>query len=81
MSTETVEQKAQRLLDDQAIACCRHHDRVYHARVQGDHDIYDVCITGTGYTRCTCLWGRLRRNDGPVCSHVLALRLYRDMHP
>ena len=79
--SETVEQKAERLFSNGAVQDVLHYDRVYYATIRGDHGVYQVCVTGSGYTRCTCKAGSFKRNGHKPCAHVLALLLYRDSQP
>lgn len=65
-SLETVQEKAQRLVDEHRVVI-RSMDI---ARVCGDHDVYTVTASPHGIS-CTCLGWRPTR----VCSHVYAAQI------
>lgn len=73
--SETVIEKAQRLLDTNCVRIITHTLLFTQANVAGDNDWYDVVLYHTGAYSCTCTWRSCNASSPVLCSHALAVKL------
>lgn len=72
MTTNTMEVKARRLVDDDRVTVTylSPHGKVMGGMVRGDSNLYEVVVDPAG-SWCQCQWSEYHR--GSTCSHALAL--------
>ena len=73
--SETVIEKAQRLIDTNCVRIATRTPLFTQADVAGDNGWYDVVIYHTGAYSCTCTWHSCNASSSDMCSHALAVKL------
>jgi uncharacterized Zn finger protein len=75
VARETKEEKAARLIINQAVRFKTHSPTVAFATIRGDNDDYEVWRDERGRWTCSCAYGR------HSCAHIVAARsVYRSFY-
>jgi uncharacterized Zn finger protein len=82
--TESLTQKALRLVNDGHVEIVSEKKNYVHAHVIGDHNDYEVMIwyDEEGRARkakCGCAWNVLHQSDQHWCSHIRSVLVFQEM--
>ena len=72
---ETRAEKAQRLVDAEAVVMLSRCSPYQTARVHSGHTFYFVTLYANGTFHCTCDWGDYHSYTTDLCAHALAVKL------